>query len=589
MNRLLKRCICGILTFALIFTSSAFTFDINADAAGYTITKKKMPFYLADETTKQNQYVYFVNGKDIPYMDMDDLTGLYKMIMQMRGFNKYDLKVKKKGNKYILTRENGYKCVMDFKKDKVYFVDYNAFNKSSDENTIMDMVSTPVKDAKGRGIYLKRNASGTVERYGKDITMNLKNYHIDLVRKGNKYYIPLQTYYDIFFWQNNLPLLYNGEAVFLVSMDGAPLIDGEYNRTAYGKLYYKNKLKKKKLSKAMTEFNYNELCFCLDHTYGLKEAHNIKKFSTLMRNTGLKYYFMSGNSKRIDQAMYILSTRYLDDVHTKYGIPSYTTGYTLRENLTTNYGEGPARDAIFARTDDFKEARAKYYPNGVPAYEEIGDTAFITFDEFAMFTSDTDYYKTPPTADAKDTMGIIAYSVQQILRKGSPIKNVVLDLSCNGGGAADTAVYTIAAFLGKTRLSLEDSYTGALVTSSYLCDTNFDHKFDENDYLADKGLNLYCLTSGVSFSCGNLVPCAFKQSGDVTLVGQTTGGGACSVLWVSSAAGGAIRISSPNRLSFLKNGAFYDVDRGADPDIYLAKKQSYFDRKNLASMLKTQK
>ena len=589
MNRLLKRCFCGVLIFALIFTSSAFTFDINADAAGYTITKKKMPFYLADETTKQNQYVYFVNGKDIPYMDMDDLTGLYKMIMQMRGFNKYDLKVKKKGNKYILTRENGYKCVMDFKKDKVYFVDYNAFNKSSDENTIMDMVSTPVKDAKGRGIYLKRNASGTVERYGKDITMNLKNYHIDLVRKGNKYYIPLQTYYDIFFWQNNLPLLYNGEAVFLVSMDGGPLIDGEYNRTAYGKLYYKNKLKKKKLSKAMTEFNYNELCFCLDYTYGLKEAHNIKKFSTLMRNTGLKHEFLSGNSKRIDKAMYILSTRYLDDIHTKYGIPSYTTGYTLRENLITNYGEGPARDATFALGEEFKEARAKYYPNGVPAYEEIGDTAFITFDAFEMFEGDTDYYKTAPTADAKDTMGIIAYSVQQILRKGSPIKNVVLDLSCNGGGAADTAVYTIAAFLGETRLSLEDSCTGALVTSSYLCDTNFDHKFDENDYLADKGLNLYCLTSGVSFSCGNLVPCAFKQSDDVTLIGQTTGGGACSVLWVSSASGAVIRISSPNRLSFLKNGAFYDVDRGADPDIYLAKKQSYFDRKNLASMLKTQK
>ena len=82
-------------------------------------------------------FVYFVNGKDIPYMDVEDLLGLSTMIMKAYGFNKYNLKIKKNGNKMTITRENGYKCVMDFKKDKVYFVDYNAFNKNSDENTIM--------------------------------------------------------------------------------------------------------------------------------------------------------------------------------------------------------------------------------------------------------------------------------------------------------------------------------------------------------------------------------------------------------------------------------------------------------------------
>ena len=35
--------------------------------------------------------------------------------------------------------------------------------------------------------------------------------------------------------------------------------------------------------------------------------------------------------------------------------------------------------------------------------------------------------------------------------------------------------------------------------------------------------------SPVSFSCGNLVPCMFKASGKVVLVGKQTGGGSCAV------------------------------------------------------------
>ncbi len=571
----------------MTLTAAVYLTGTEAQAAGpYTITKKNVKLYIAGPEDSIKMPVYFVNGTDIPYMDMEDLTGFSELIMQMRGFTKYKLKAKANGNRLTLTRENGYKCVMDFDKDKIYFVDYNAFQKFSDDNTIMDMVSMPLKDENGKGIYLKRSAAGTVERYGKDVTMNLKSYDIDIVAQDGKFYMPVQTYNDILLGSMGLPIVYNGKALFVTNMDAAPLIDGEYNRTDYGKLFYKNSLKKTKVSKAMAKFNYNELCFALDINYGLKEVHKIKKFNTVMRNTGLKHQMLSGNSKNIDKAIYTLATRYLDDIHTKYGTPSYTSGYELRENLITNYGEGPARDASFALGEEFKAVRAKYYPNGVPAYEEIGDTAFITFDAFEMWNEGTDYYKEAPTAEAKDTIGIMAYSTQQILRPGSPIKNVVLDLSCNSGGAADTAVFTIGCILGKTRLSLEDSYTGALVTSEYLVDSNFDHKFDENDYLADKGLNIYCLESGVSFSCGNLVPCALKQSDDVTLIGQTSGGGACSVLWVTTATGGSIRISSPNRLSFLKNGAFYDVDRGADPDVYLGKKESYFDRKSLVTRIK---
>ena len=77
----------------------------------------------------------------------------------------------------------------------------------------------------------------------------------------------------------------------------------------------------------------------------------------------------------------------------------------------------------------------------------------------------------------------------------------------------------------------------------------------------------------------------FKQSEEVTLIGNTSGGGACLVMWLGSVAGGTIRISSASTSSFLKNGSLYDVDFGADPDVYLSKAESFADREKLVELI----
>ncbi len=103
------------------------------------------------------------------------------------------------------------------------------------------------------------------------------------------------------------------------------------------------------------------------------------------------------------------------------------------------------------------------------------------------------------------------------------------------------------------------------------------------DTVADK--NLYCLVSPVSFSCGNLVPWVFKASGTVTLLGDTSGGGSCVVRTMSSAWGSLFSMSGTKRISFVKNGSFYDVDRGVDPDVFLTKKESFYDREQLTEFI----
>ncbi len=77
----------------------------------------------------------------------------------------------------------------------------------------------------------------------------------------------------------------------------------------------------------------------------------------------------------------------------------------------------------------------------------------------------------------------------------------------------------------------------------------------------------------------------FKSSGRVLLLGRTSGGGSCSVLPMSTAYGTDFHISSPYRLAFSKNGSFYDIDRGAEPDFSLAKFSTFYDRTALTDFI----
>ncbi len=119
--------------------------------------------------------------------------------------------------------------------------------------------------------------------------------------------------------------------------------------------------------------------------------------------------------------------------------------------------------------------------------------------------------------------------------------------------------------------------------TKYRADINLDREFDEKDELT--GNNLYCLTSPVSFSCANRVPGICKASGRVTLLGDTTGGGSCVVMPMTSAWGSLYQISGTVRMSFVKNGSFYDMDRGVDPDVILTKTDTFCDREKLTEII----
>ena len=581
---------------APVYAANETTAAVAATASkSYKITKRNIPTYFFEYKSEDNKKIplYYMNGSDVPYFEITDMVSAYITILKQCGRPEFDLEVKKEGNKVTLTRENGFFTVLDFEDDTIFFWDYDGFFTSSKTKTLLDLIM-PVYETADFTFMLKTLESN--ERTGNTVTLDAGDYNIDFVRKGDKYYIPVQTFSDVFLSGFGAGVtLYNTHSLIFY-LDG---IESLYNNTTgkyskLGQVYYgkDGKYATGKVSKTMSEFSVNEFCFAMDTLYGLKKEHNINSFKEVIvqRDTGLNMY--STNAKKIDRELWNLIYQNVDDIHSRYALSSYASGADYKWKLNEKYGQGYARDFIFAFDEELKEFRKKYNPD-LKIYEEHGDTAYITFDGFDfnianigdLFGDELGKSNNITLDRVHDTIGLISYSVQQILRKDSPIKNVVLDLSLNGGGAVDAAAYVVAAFLGKASFSVENALSGSRITNDYMCDINFDTKFDKNETLAGKGLNLYCLTTKASFSCGNLVPCIFKEDPHVSIIGQKSGGGACTVGTISTATGTVLDISSNTRLSYMKNGSFYNVDQGAEPDISITKLEHLFDREWLTKYI----
>ena len=439
-----------------------------------------------------------------------------------------------------------------------------------------DVAAVAGEDAAEHNLFACGVSDGIYyNRMGSPVEFNLKDYMIDLVSVDGVCYLPMQTMADIFFDSEYIHFVYTGKTL-LVFADGVPLADDRFEMPVGT------------FSEEFANFNYNELRFMLDTFYGLKPEHNIEDFGTLMSiDTDLGEDLAGTDPRKFDMALMQLVNMYFDDGHSGYSGGSVLSGETDPEvdRALMKLTLGPAFNTMFDIGERFENARSAVYGDNVPYYEEVGDTAFITFDEFAQDRSDDAYYELDPDAPVSDTIELVIYANRQIKREDSPIKNIVIDLSNNGGGDAPAAVYILSWLLGNAQIAVRDTLTGAQTNAIYQCDVNLDGVFTPEDDTVANGYNLYCLTCVNSFSCGNLVPAACRESGKVTLVGQTSGGGSCVVFPATTASGALFQISGPSQLSLIKNGSFYNIDQGIEPDVKLNKPESFYDRPALVEYL----
>ena len=565
-----------LLSILLILSMFA-SLGVTAFAAEtHEITSAAFPLYFDSDDMGMDVTLYFLDGvTDLPYIEANDWLSLMDNFFDGPGTDiNYSIETDgpvvtyTRHNSDSEARDNGATMVIDFDKNSIDFMDYNVFCLRGNAATLLDTVTMNLLNEAGEPVLLEKVDTGSFTRYGDELIFPLSDYGIDLIMQDGLYLVPLQTMSDIVMPNTTMgSFFFNGQCV-IVSADISACAD----------LYYAAPTGDR--SEALAEFGYNELCMMMDYFYGLKETHRIESFDRLFDDIGFKGPLTGPSAEQADKAIYRLTTDFLDDNHTDWHGFSYLAG-------PLDYSaSGAARTKLFAYLERLNAAKAQFYPDGIPGYEEIGNTAYISFDTFMNLTRNgEDYYLVEDLQDfpAEDSIALIMRAHEQIYRENSPIENVVLDLSTNLGGSESAAAFTIAWFLGEAAISGTDNITGAMGTTTYRADVNRDGVFDEKDTVADK--NLFCLISPCSFSSGNLVPCVFKDSGMVTLLGRTSGGGACSILNVSTAWGTSFQISVNICASFLKNGAFYDVDRGAEPDYVLTVPDSFYDRAALTDYL----
>ena len=586
MKRILSMLLAALLMFTL--SAAAFADETNDENKSlieklgsgelftvkehtYQIDTKTVPLYqgFADEESTFDIEVAFLDGEtNVPYVTLETMKEmLYRWVSMAKasdGGKNYDLEIEKNGDIVILTRENQYPVKINFAENTIEFYDYDAFIKISPDAPLMDVIASTGYDENGEPALFQKSDT-SFERYGDPLTLKPGDYGIDLVYQDDEYYVPLQLISDFILTNYGGNVVYNTEAVCIVYI-GRP----DYLEDAF----YPTDVPKER-SEDLIAFNYKELCLALDALYGLKAQHNITDFNNLFQSTGLVVSLLSKDPQEAGQALADLCCKYFDDGHSG----NVNASYMMKEAVKRNWG--PSNMQRFDEMGRYKESRDAVYPDGAVPYEEVGNTAYITFDVFKF--QFLDYYSENAEDHLDNTAALMLYAYQQITRENSPIENVVLDLSNNGGGDADAAAFVIGAFLGDGSISMMNPASGALVCENYKVDLNLDRQFDEKDSLKD--YNLFCIESPVSFSCGNLVPCALKNSDKVTLLGRPSSGGACVVFRQTTADGCVYQISGFKKLAYMKNGSFYDIDQGATPDYVIPNPAQLYDREYMTDYI----
>ena len=631
------------------FAEDTLNLQLDSDTFGVTeaeVERKVYPYVMGvggDDNERSEVALYFVNGGDIPYVAlseyMDLLADLLVNGMEREGIAYRVVRDSEHIYAAIRTDRNSVMSV-NTESNLIWFLDFNSFTQKADVtasatmsdlpepaeidiDALFDALATLDPDEGQQYLIDTINArqpapeslftasSASVNRVGNPVALNLSDYRIDIVEHDGECYLPLQTLNDLFMGPIYMRYVFNGVGLYAFPYGSDGLLEEIYQAEP------------QQMSDEFAQFNYYELLMLLDNFYGLKPEHDIHDFNSLLANTELAWKLSSTKAEDVDEAITRLCMTYLDDMHSSFNNRSWRSDPESDASFLKTISQMGYTNASRSKiTELFANARRAAFPDGMPMYQEIGDTAFITFDEFVGREPSYYYHMDEPQADefylsfispeqqlemAKaaitgeevepmktpepvDTIRLFNYAYKQITRENSPVKNVVIDLSNNGGGDANAAVYVIAMVLGTANIALKDTFTGAETIMRIGADLEMNEQYNSYDKaLVPLGYRVWCLTSSNSFSCGNLVPAALKMSERVPIVGQSSGGGSCVVLPCASASGTLFQISGNLQLSTVCNGSFYNIDQGIEPDVPLMWPESYYDRESLAEYLRTLK
>ena len=349
------------------------------------------------------------------------------------------------------------------------------------------------------------------------------------------------------------------------------------------------------ISREVSAYNYDILRFVFDTIYGLKDVKGYKDAVSFFQSAGVEAGLKSSKVSEYNAALSKL-IGYVDDGHTAYLNMSHYSSMAELDNEGTykksSIGQRTANiTTLYKKYMAAKMAKTKQLnpddqnPDDPPYYQGIKfssnkETAILSFNVFEhngdeiknmkeLFPADysieesnyniqtrAKYIFSTPEGFSQ------AFKILDIINASSKVvKNVVIDLTTNVGGAIMTLPYISAFFSDDPHYVLRDVNNGVTREYHYKVDLNGDGVFGgEGDTYKGK-FNFYFLTSGVSFSCGNCLPGLGKDAG-AKIIGETSGGGTSPVGVYFDALGTYFNISNHYQMCYKVNDKFVQNDSG---------------------------
>ena len=520
---------------------------------------------------------FFDVSPDVPYVSFSSFfTGVYNPLVG--------------GGKTIISYEGGTltneitnaTMVFDAEKNTITCDDLDMF-LSTVSNHILheDLFMTSTNP------NAKLDETKSTRVAGKKMSWDLNRYYLKLVSYEGEVYAPYSLLQALFISRVGLGIAFNGVNYFNSNFAAMFADMASQTLNDYGKAYYGGSLGKEKYpvrSEAYSKYFYGTFLFIMETFNGKLSSMGIENLDSYLDEKGYKEELLSSDAENADSTLAsLMNSVFCDGGHTAYTGSGVDSGMDMTRDISLMYGlmtQDPRTIASEKVKTDLKTKRGEDYKK----VEISGSTAIIRFDSFTLNTNElgAPVFPTKETV-ASDKKGTFAtlYNGFEEIKKDTNVKNVILDVSLNGGGAV-CALGEALGFLTNDEVTFTtyNPVTGAKNIEVAKYDTDLDGDFDDDD--SYQGIyDFYILTSPCSFSSGNALPCISSDYGYAKIIGQKSGGGDCAVCYAEGSDGSSWQMSSTSSIRH-KDGT--SVDTGAKVD-YEIDYENFYDAAYLDSYI----
>ena len=499
-----------------------------------TITKetKKFTNYSSEYNIKADKLtIYYVDNKKVPYVDMEtfftELDGLF-------------------ASEYMTFSKGGFLRQQTMRSSALGISLRSVFNFEEDTITLDDALALNITKTTESTDYSRYYRSANSYMNNSNFIsckFNCKEYGFDFYYKDKLLLVPFSLMNFLYCSTNYYNIYYTEE-----ELSGFYLVARGTER----KQVYKSDLWNKETTLAERQDNYNLVKFIMHYFYGLGDKTEALE--------SYKDELLSLDKDIYTNAYFKFFNLYLNENHsgmiyTPYSFDPTNFDSSIYKSDSSKLSDNTIQELINAKNRFYEEDEK------LPVVRFKDDLAIIHINEFVT-GEDKDLYNEDGSvkedAYLHDTYFLARYAFSEI-EKHDNINKVIIDLANNGGGNG-AAMIKLLGFITDEEIpyTSRNYLNGRITCTTYKVDLKGDNSFSQASY-ANK-YKFYVQTSKYSYSAANIFAGICRRLNAATVIGNSTGGGACGIIPIVLPDGASMQISGVSEMIILKDYETFEFD-----------------------------